>query len=917
MRIYRWLLRACPGWLRQPFGDAMEETMERRLEEARRQGRWRVARVWRREMLGALGVAVSERWSPAARASRQRNDTHNAWKAGPMDRWTLEVRHAVRRLWRSPAFSLTAVLTLALAIGANAAIFSVVQRVVLNPLPYPDSDRLIQLDHGAKRLNVAAEMGLTPGLYFQYAGRARTLQGAAVYRMANLTLTADPSTTLGAGGGPERISVTRASVSLASVLRVPPAKGRWFTEQEGEPGAATAVVLSHRLWERRYGRDATIVGRQITLGGLPAEVVGVMPASFEFPQPQVEAWVAEPLSRAEGFGLWNYMGIARLADGVTLDDARAEADALIADLGQAFPGDARALGNQQAQMFFSGKILKDAVIGGVTQMLWVLLAAAMLVLLVACANVANLFLVRTEARQREVAVRRAMGAGRVGIARYFLTESTLLAIAGGAAGQALAWGAMRVLVNTGPATLPRLGEVRVDATAVAFTCALTAFAAVAFGVIPMWRQSTATGALHDNGRANTASQARFRARHVLMGMQIAVALVLLVASGLMIRSFQELRQLDPGFDGGSALTFSIGLPNTEYRTRDEAIRAHNAILEGLAALPGVSHASATTCLPLSRACYGNTIRAEGAIYPEGTIPPLANFRAVAGDYFQTMGMTVRRGRGLDRGDVDRKEPVIVINEALANRVFPGEDPIGRRIASNRARDPKQQIWLTIVGVVSNTPVHKLVEPEGVPQMYMPMSIAGGPGIPMTMLVGPDISMMNYVVRSNTPPLGLMPAARRVIEQFDDQLAVAQVQTLQDLLDRASAQMAFTMVLLAIAASVALTLGMIGTYGVMSYIVSQRTGEIGVRLALGAEPGGVARQILQQSGVVALAGIGVGLAVAFAGSRLIESLLYGVSARDPMVFAATTVTLLLVALAASWLPARRAARLSPVDALRAD
>jgi putative ABC transport system permease protein len=907
MRLYRWLLRLVPGSLRGEYGAAMEETAERRLTDARRQGTWAVARFWRRELASALCLAASERWSTTARARRRRH-TADIERAGFMDRITLELRHAFRRLWRSPAFTVTAVLTLALAIGANASIFAVVQRVVLNPLPYPDSDRLIVLDHGSKRLNIPEEMGLTPGLYLQYAERSRTVQGVAVFRSEDVTLTGD--------GEPERISVTRATVSLAAVLRVSPEAGRWFTQQEGEPGAARTVVLSHRLWERRYNRDASIIGRQIILSGVPAEVVGIMPASFAFPQPRTEAWVAQPISRAAGFGLWNYQGVGRLADGVTLEAARAELDGLIADVVQAFPGDARALGNWQSQMFFSGRILKDVVIGGVTRMLWVLLASAMLVLLVACANVANLFLVRTEARQREVAVRRALGAGRMGIARYFLTESVLLAIAGGVIGQAIAWGAVRLLVTAGPATLPRLSEVRIDGLALAFTCGLTAFAALAFGAIPLWREAPA-GLLHESGRANTASRVRFRARHVLMGVQIAVALVLLVSSGLMIRSFQQLRALDPGFDGGSALTFSIGLPNTEYRTMDDAVRAHGAILEGLAALPGVKHASATTCLPLSRGCHGNTIRVEGTIYPDGAIPPIANFRAVAGGYFQAMGMTLRRGRTLDRSDIDRKEPVVVINEALAKRLFAGEDPIGRRIASNRARDEKSLTWLEIVGVVSNTPVHTLVEPNGTPQLYMPMSIAGGPGIPMSMLVGPDISMMNYVVRSTTPPLSLMPAVRRAIEGFDDQLAIAQVRTLQDLLDRASAQMAFTMVLLAIAAGVALTLGLIGTYGVMSYIVTQRTGEIGVRLALGAEPGGVARQVVRQGGTVALAGVIAGLAMALAGGRLIESLLYGVSPRDPAVFAATTMLLLMVALLACWLPARRAAALNPLDALRSE
>jgi putative ABC transport system permease protein len=379
--------------------------------------------------------------------------------------------------------------------------------------------------------------------------------------------------------------------------------------------------------------------------------------------------------------------------------------------------------------------------------------------------------------------------------------------------------------------------------------------------------------------------------------------------------------VDPGFNATSALTFSVALPDRDYANRRAAVAAHHAILDRLSTLPGVTAVSASTCLPLAGGCFGNTVLVQRRAVPSGTIPPIALFRAVAGGYFEAMGIRVLRGRGIDRGDVERSEPAVVVNEAFAKRFFPNQNAIGERVASNRAParsgEAPTLTWLTIVGVVANTPIRALADPNPISQLYMPMSIAGGPDFPVSSLVGPNISVMSYVVRSTTSLSGMAPSVRRAIDTVDPQLALAQVRSLQDALDGASAQMAFTMVLLAIAAGVALTLGVIGIYGVMSYVVTQRTGEIGVRLALGAEPATVAGMIVRQGGLVALAGIAVGLAAAWAGSRLIESLLYGISSHDPVVFTTTTLTLLAVAMVACWLPARRAARLNPLEALRTD
>jgi putative ABC transport system permease protein len=911
--LFRLILQLCPPSIRRDFGAAMEEAFERRLEDARARGMRRCAVVCVREVAGLLAVAVSER---AAAWMHGRRTAEDQRRMGRMDRITQELRHAGRRLLRSPAFTLTAIGTLALAIGANAAIFTVVERIVWNPLPYPESDRLIELDHGSAGLHVAAGFGNTAGLYFHYSERSRTLDRAALYRTVDRTLSGD--------GEPVRIRVTRVTPSLAAVLRVAPSAGRWFSDEEGTLGAAPAAVLSHRLWAQRYSSDPAILGRPISLDGVPTTIVGVMAQSFAFPDPSVDAWVAEPLARSMGFGLWNYSGVARLRDAVTLDAARAELTALIAGIPAAFPGDATALGNVQTKLFFTGRTLKEATVGSVERALWILLAAVGVVLLVACANVGNLFLVRSEARQREVAVRRALGATRLGIARYFLAESVLLSTAAGALGLAVAVAAVRLLVAFGPATLPRVHEIRVDAVTLSFTIGLSLVSALACGALPLWRGAHLAASLHESGRGNTASRGRHRLRHALMGAQVALALVLLVASGLMVRSLQKLRAIDPGFDAASALTFRIGLPERSYATLDAVVRGHDAILDRLSALPGVVRTSAVSCLPLAGGCSGNTVIVEGRTYPPGTMPPLALFRAVAAGYFETMGTRILRGRGIDRGDVDRGERIVVISDALARRYFPNEDPIGRRLSSNKppARTGQQAgaEWLTIVGVAADTPTRALAGPNEsnrLPLLYMPMSVATGPGARGPATIGPDASVMSYVVRTGASPQSMLAAVRSAVDGVDRKLAVAQVRTLQEILDGAAAQMAFTMVLLAIAAAVTLILGAIGTYGVMSYVVSQRTSEIGVRIALGAEPGSVAGMIARQGGAVALAGAAAGLTVAFAGSRLIGSLLYGVSPRDPGVFAATTVLLLSVALAACWLPARRAARLSPMEALRAE
>ena len=820
-----------------------------------------------------------------------------------MDVTTQEIWQAARRLVRTPLFTLTSALTLALAIAANASIFTVVNRVVVNPLPYPQSDRLIALDYGIPARNVASGMNsMAWQLYFQLADHARTLQNVAVYDTDAGTLTG--------GGTPERVQIVLATPSLAPVLGVQPASGRWFIEQEGVSGAAPVAVLSHGLWLRRFGADRSIVGRSITFNGVPTEVVGVMPATFSFPDSRTDMWMAAQSTRAYASFLFNLYGVARLQDGASVESARTEITALIEDLSRDVPN--------QRGLISTALPLQESLVGRIARALWTLMAAVALVLLVACANVANLFLVRSETRQREVAIRRALGAGRRSVARYFFAESALLSVVGGVLGFALAWVGIRLLVAFGPTSLPRLEEVRLDIVTVGFTIGLTIIAAAVFGVIPVLRLAPVAPALHEHGRGQSPTRGSHRARQLLMGTQVALALVLLVASGLMVRSFQKLRSVDPGFNPTSTLTFSIGLPHTKYGTRQAAADLHTDILDRLSALPGVSNASATTCLPLAGPCFGNGMRVDGEVPDPNRARPWVFFRGVGTGYIEAMGMRLLSGRSIERQDVDRHERVVVVNKALADAFFPGKDPIDQRVMSMTlpSTTPAPE-WLRIVGVISNTSTMTLGERTPWAQLYMPMSIAGGPDIPREALVGPDITTMNYVVRSVTPASDVANAARNAIDGVDPDLALAQIRTLEEIVDRASDQMTFTMVLLVIAAAVALLLGSIGIYGVVSYIVAQRTGEIGVRLAMGAEPRAVAAMILRQGGMVTLVGVAVGLTAAITGSRLIQSLLYGVGPRDPVIFVVTTLVLLGIALLACWLPARRAARLSPLEALRTD
>jgi predicted permease len=745
----------------------------------------------------------------------------------------------------------------------------------------------------------------------------------SIYRTGERTLTGR--------GEPERVRVTAVTPTVSAVLGTGPVLGRWFTEAEGTGSAEQVAVVSHEMWQRLFAGLPDVLGQALTLDGAPAQIVGVMPPSFSFPDPGIDVWLAERLERSAGFGLpFGYTGVARMGEGSSVEQVRRELDGLIADLPRAYPGDPGVVGNVGQGGLASRVItLKDATVGHVERALWTLFAAVSLVLAIAAANTANLFLVRIESRQREVAVRRALGAGQAGIIGFFLAESTWLALAGVAGGLAMAGGVIGLLVRFGPAHLPRLSEIAIDRASVSFAFVLGAAAALMLAALPLLGRTPLVSGLHEGGRG-TAAAGRFRLRYALMGAQVALAMLLLVGAALMARSINSLRTVERGFDPTSALTMRIVLPARDYPTRAAAVAGHHALIDQLARLPGVSGVSAATSLPLRDRCFYNTLVVRGRPFPPGTFGPLVRWCAIAGGFHETMGTALIGGRNVTRSEIERAEASVVVNQALVDVVFSDRPPLGEHLRSNAPPGPDMQKgsdgeltwdgappWLAVVGVVANTPARALAERSPVPTVYMPMSLASGPDIPVRAMLGPDVSAMSYVVRLEQSVSGLMGSIRQAVDVVDPRLALAEISTLEDLTDEASGEMTFTTALLALAAGVAMLLGLVGIYGVTSYVVMQRTGEIGVRLALGADPRDVSRLIVRQGGVVALVGIAIGLVLALAGGRLIQSLLFRVSPHDPLMFAVTAALMLCVTLLACWLPARRAARLSPVEALRAD
>jgi putative ABC transport system permease protein len=807
---------------------------------------------------------------------------------------------SVAREWRrNPGFLLIAVLTLGVALGANAAIFTVVDAVLIRPLPFPEADRLVVLRHDAPGLKLGELIDMSEAIYVLYRRENRVLSDLGIYLPGEATVTG--------GTAPERVEAATVTGSVFNVLGVPPSRGRTIQEADEKPGAEKVVVVSDALWRRRLGGGPNAVGSILQIDGVARRIVGVMPPRFPFPTPATEIWTPHTLDPAHlNLGGFSTPGIGRLRPGVSLARATRELSALIWRVPEVYPGqgmDRAYIANEKLTVNLAS--WRDEVVGNVEQILWILLGSVACLLLIACANVANLFLVRAEGRQRDVAVRTALGAARGDIARLFLGESLALSLAGGALGLALAWAGLRLLVSLRPSGVPRLEEIGVDGRVLLFTLALSVVAGLFCGGIAALRYGSPAlaPALREGGRGDTAGRGRLRARNLLVIAQVALALVLLASSGLMLKSFRHLRNVDPGFDPRGVLTLQLDLPSGSYPDAAAIIRFTEQLLARAAALPGVTSAAAVRSLPLTGAENTGVLGIEDFPFAPGEVPPVFYFTYVTPGYFRAMGIPLRAGQAFDGRAPQSGEQEIVVSRSVAERFWKGRSALGKRFFSG---PEKARRWDRIIGIAGDVHGRGLEKPPE-DRLYRSMlrldnkySEASWP--------------FTLVVRSRTAPTSLVKPLRQVVRALDPNLPVSEIRPLEDVVARSIERTSFTMLLLAIAATVALLLGAVGIYGVISYVVSQRTREIGVRMALGARRRDISRMVLREGLGITLLGIAIGLAAALAATRLMLAILYDVSPADPWTFAVVPLLLAAVALLASWLPARRAAKVEPLEAI---
>jgi predicted permease len=821
-----------------------------------------------------------------------------------------DVRYALRLLRRAPLFSVLVVATLALAIGANTAIFSVVNGVLLRSLPYRDPDRLVLIYEGIA--TVKQPFGFSAPDLVGFRERVRSYDGLAVFRSAEYELSGVDQ--------PERIDAARISASLLDVLGTPPALGRNFTAEE-DTGRQPVAILSDRLWRRKYGAEPAAVGSAILLDRRPYTVVGVMPPSFVFPNRgpainDVPADVYIPIAftgdELVGFGrMYNNTAVGRLKPGVSHEQAASEASAIAARLvAEIYPAELREIG---MPLTMNVAPLSNEIVGNVRQILYVLLAAVAVVLLIACADIACLMLTRAAGRQREMAVRTALGAGRGRLMRLILIETAMLALIGGGLGLALAFWGQRALLAAAPVSVPRAAEITFDLRVLAFTLIVTTLAALVCGLLPALESSRreSGAALKEAGRTGSDSPRQRRIFAGLVTAQFACAVVLLAAGGLLIRSFIRLISTDPGFSSSHVISAATNLPATSYPGGADVRRFYVRLLDRVRQLPGVTAVGAATDLPL-------TVRERRAFTVENPPPGTESLsRVIANDwvmgqYFEALGVRILRGRALSDADTLASEPVVAINDTLARRYWPGEDPVGRRIAwgNNRTHGP----WMRVVGVIGDVKQAGLgaaTEPETwQPWMQVPEGVIGGNASGI-------FRGLKLMVRSQVPPASLVSSIRQDVRALDPALPVTGIQTLGEIVGASAGTQRFNAALLGSFAGVALLLASVGIGGVLAISVSRRTQEIGIRLALGAHRGDVVRMVIRQGMTLAVAGLAVGLPAAFAATRLLRALLFQTAPHDAVAFAGAAFLLCAVALFACVVPAVRASRVSPVTALRID
>ena len=810
-----------------------------------------------------------------------------------------DARFALRGLFRAPGFTVITIGTLALGIGATTAIFAVVNGVLLKPLPFDDPNELVSVWNRIQGVDGV----VAPVQYFTYRDENRVFEDIGFFRNRQVSVTGLAE--------PEQLSAMGVTAGLLPLLRVQPVIGRRFTEEDDSPGTPQTIMLSYAYWQRQFGADPAVVGSTLRVDGLQREIIGVLPPEFTLPRQEVAIYFPFQWNRAETtVCCWAYQAIARLSSGATIEQADADVERMIP---MALVNEKGTLDMLEEAGWGAGlHPLKQDYVGDIGNVLWVLLGTVGIVLLIACANVANLFLVRAEGRQQEVAVRTALGAARGQIARRFLLESLVLGLLGGLVGLGLAFGGVRLLTWMGPETLPRLDEISLDPTVLAFTLGISILSGLLFGVFPVFRVGglDLVASLKAGGRGGSVGRARHGARNTLVVAQMALALVLLAGSGLMIRSFQALRNVDPGFaNPEEVLTFRVAIPRAEIEDDAGVALAYEDMWRRLQEIPGVRSVGASTSLTMDGYVTNDLLRVEDFPVIPPQMPPAYRFKRITGDYFEVMQNPVLAGRPIEWSDIHERATVAVVTENFAEEYWGSPvAALGRRIQVGSGTNIPTW-WVEIVGVVGDVHDNGVSQPAE-PVIFWPMATRAF----YTSQRWPR--NMTFAVRtSRNTPTSLLPGVRAAVGAVNPNLPLFEVHTLDQILAQSMARTSFISVMLAIAAAVALALGLVGIYGVISYVVSQRTREIGVRMALGADRRDVSRMVLRQGMILAGIGVAVGLIAAVGLTHLMSSLLYGVEATDPVTFGVVAAMLVAVALVASYLPALRASRTDPLEALR--
>ena len=857
------------------------------------------AEAWyRREALGVIWRGALRRL--ANRRLRSGLPGQPRKGDGMAQRWLEEFKQALRSLLRSPGFTLAATLTLSLGIGSSAAIFSVVNGILVDPLPFEEPGQLVTIRSTAPGVNAPPEFGVSPEFSYYYLREAEALQDSGVYKSIGATLRF--------GEVAERLRMAEVSLSLVTTLRSPPALGSFPTSEELTAGL-DAVLISDSLWKRRFGADPAIVGKTVDAADRTRTIVGVMSPDFRFPEDDTDIWflfVIDPQRQEPGDFSWEL--VARVQPGTDPQGLLSQV-VPIADRMREVYASAPSYVDFLTRGRFRPVVhsLRDQMVGDLGRPLLLVLATVLVVWMVACANVANLFFVRAEVRQHEMAVRSALGAGRGRLIRVFGAEALLLAGAGGAIGCVLAWAAVPLLVNAAPPGVPRLSNVDLDLTSLGFAAGVSLASALLFGLMPALRYSSsnALGQVHSMGIRSTAGRRRQWARGGLVIAQSGMAMVLLVCSGLLMQSFQQLASVDPGFESEGLLTFQTSPPREDYPSPTSLIGFHHSLMERLAALPGVESVGAVRNLPIDESAAGSFFEIEGAATAAGAERPLIYFNFVTPGYFEAMKIKILAGRGFRRSDEEDRVGQTVISRSVAEKYWPGQDPIGKRL---RFSQGIQSSWETVVGVVDDVRDVSLRE--------SPRDIAYFPFIGAQGDEGWGVRSPAYVLRAHDAA-SLAPLVREEIRRLDSVMPVYRMQMMEEVVARSVVRLSFALLALGISAAMALALGSIGLYGVLSYVVSQRTQEIGIRMALGARAGQVRRMVVAQGVGLGLIGVAAGLLAAAGLTRVLRDLLYGTSPLDPVIFAGTASVMIVVSLLACFMPARRACSVDPARSLRLD